>query len=166
MQSYNLKSNKVGKQHLYHSTCTPPYSYTISTLYCNKVYNYGTNHSSYISSSNMSSKYHNSLYGKDLLLIGDGWNHTVQGFWYTVSHQAGSVAEKSDHWTANAAKRNLLCSFHAVNLDLSSSELSSDLVKNSKWFRNTFSGMMTLKDTYLVWTFFVRYCTAFRDLFY
>jgi len=26
MQSYNIKSNKVGKQHLYHSTCTPPHS--------------------------------------------------------------------------------------------------------------------------------------------
>jgi len=46
MQSYNLKSNKAGKQHLYHSTQLHSTTCTTSTLYCNKMYNYGTNHSS------------------------------------------------------------------------------------------------------------------------
>jgi len=45
MQSYNLKSNKTGKQHPYHSTCTPLHAPLLLCI----VTKYSTNHSSYLS---------------------------------------------------------------------------------------------------------------------
>ena len=95
----------------------------------------------------------NPLKGKHLLLVGGGWNDTVQGFWYTTARKAGfeiSVAEKPGHWTENAASTVLIYSFHSVNLDLPTNELVDNLVNILLHSGIQFDGVMTLKDTYLV----------------
>lgn len=93
------------------------------------------------------------LHGKHLLLVGGAWNETVQGFWYTVARQAGleiSVADKPGHWTQSAATTALVYSFHPINLDLPIHELADELVRILSNSGVHFSGIMTLKDTYLV----------------
>lgn len=93
------------------------------------------------------------LYGKHLLLVGGPWNDTVQRFWFTTGREAGleiSVVEKPGHWTQGAASTALIYSFHPVNLDLPTNDLADKLVDVLLHSGIEFSGIMTLKDTYLV----------------
>ena len=95
----------------------------------------------------------NALNGKHLLMVGGAWNDTVQGFWYTVGREAGleiSVAEIPGHWTQYAATTPLIYSFHPVNLEFPTDELADELVHILSCSGISFSGIMTLKDTYLV----------------
>lgn len=101
----------------------------------------------------LSSSCSSNLHGKHLLLVGGPWNETVQGYWYTVARQAGieiSVADKPGHWSQNAATTALVYSFHPINLDLSINELANELVKILLHSGVNFSGIVTMKDTYLV----------------